>query len=327
MIKEYDRLRQEAKQLQTKRLAEIYEKIPRYKEIDMEISVLSMSSAKKIMLLTDNAEKELLKQELRNDLELLEDEKIELLLINKIKPSYINSIFLCEKCEDTGYIGKSKCPCLQQKLINKYYEIANLTRFADSTFNDFNLNYYSKEIPDGKTISPYDNTSLIMRGALKFIDDFKTTKSNLVFTGQVGLGKTFISCCIANKLLQKGFTVLYLTSPDLFKLLEKSQFSNSSDDISEYVNTLFSVSLLIIDDLGTEFATQFTQAALFRVLNDRLISTLNGGLSTIVSTNCTIDDLQEAYGERITSRIIGNYTRYTFIGDDIRPIKKFQLQR
>lgn len=334
VMKEYDKLKMEARLVKEERLEKIYVIIPRFKEIDEEMTKISTKSAMNMLMINSSLSvlekeqiKDKLKQELANKIDLLKNEQDELLASCDMSRRFFDEIYICEKCHDEGYIEGKKCSCLQQKLIDKYYAIANISHSAEADFSKFDLSYYDKNKDEEYGMSPYENMNLVLKGINKFIGDFDKKKSNLLFIGQPGLGKTFLSSCVGKSILQKGNSVLYLTAPDLISLLEQKQFSKDVEDtavISEYVDMIFTTSLLIIDDLGTEKSNAFTQPEIFRIINSRMISNLNGGLSTIISTNCDMDKLQEIYTERIISRFIGEYTTYRFFGNDIRFKKKFR---
>lgn len=333
VMREYDKIKMEAKFAREERLNQIYTVIPRFKEIDNEITKISTKSAMNMLKIPSNLseeEKNIQKFKLQGELEQNLDELIkeqdELLALNNLRRSFFEDIYKCPKCRDEGYVNSKKCSCLQQKLIDKYYELANIKHVVDAEFSKFNLNFYNTEVNSEFQMSPFENMKLVLKGVDKFIGDFDKVTSNLLFIGQPGLGKTFLSSCIGKAVLNKGHTVLYLTAPELIALLEQKQFSKDFEDtasIYEYVDMIYNAKLLIIDDLGTEKSNAFTQPEIFRIINSRMISGANGGLSTIISTNCEIDELQEIYTERIVSRFVGEYTTYRFFGKDIRFTKKF----
>ena len=154
-----------------------------------------------------------------------------------------------------------------------------------------------------------------------FIEKFDFEKRNLLFYGSAGLGKTFLCNCIAKELLDKGYTVLYLTAPQLFKLFDEARFHREDlgDDSKDILETLRSTDLLIIDDLGTESSNAPSISEFFDVLNARYLNQL----STIISTNLAPNEWSNYYSDRIISRIFGNYTTLKFYGQDIRLLKKY----
>ena len=187
-------------------------------------------------------------------------------------------------------------------------------------FNNFNLNLYSEEVSNdkyGADISPRENIKLILDICKNFIANFDNPdEKNLLFTGRTGLGKTFLSSCIANELLKQGKTVLYQTSSVMLDTIINYHLGKSNVD-SDIYNHLLNVDLLIVDDLGTEGINNMKLVELFNLLNTRLLNS-SKPTKTIISTNLSLQDMFETYDERIVSRIIGYYNICYFFGDDIR---------
>ena len=172
----------------------------------------------------------------------------------------------------------------------------------------------------GQRLSPRDNIISIKKICEKFIENFDdSTQENLLFSGNTGLGKTFLSSCIANEMIARGKTVLYQTAPIMLDSIIDYKFGKTSNDI---INSIYNVDLLIIDDLGTETKNTLKITELFNIINTRLLNQDNKVTKTIISTNLSLQDLYDIYEERIVSRIIGNYNACYFYGDDIRRIKK-----
>jgi len=275
--------------------------------------------------ITKNNNKDLLLK-LNSDIEILKKEKEKILksIGNRAKEIYPD--YECKKCNDTGYISTNSstqmCNCLKQKIYDIEYNKSNIGQLEKQNFENFKLNYYSTEISPEKynsDISPRENIKLIKNICEKFISNFDDVEEkNLLFTGKTGLGKTFLSGCIANELLKKGKTVLYQTASVMLDTIIGYRFnkSNISSDIYEH---LLNVDLLIIDDLGTEGINNMKLVELFNLLNSRLLN--NKSTKTIISTNLSLKDLFANYDERIVSRIVGNYNICYFFGDDIRFIK------
>jgi len=219
------------------------------------------------------------------------------------------------------------CSCIKQKLYNIQYNNSNIYDLANQSFSNFKLDCYSPDIDEqkyNKKISPRDNISTIKNICDKFIENFDDpAENNLLFCGNPGLGKTFLSSCIANELIKKGKTVLYQTAPIMLDSIIDYKFGKTSNNI---VNTINSVDLLIIDDLGTESKNSIKLTELFNIINSRLLNQDNKITKTIISTNLSLQDLYDNYEERIVSRIIGNYNACYFFGDDIRIKKKLSIK-
>lgn len=298
---------------------ETYEKNPKLAEIDRMIKKLGID-ATKATLLANETEKQKILKDLSKKIEKLKKEKQEILDNHGIS---LTPNYECSKCNDTGYITvdykTEMCSCMKQKLINESYNKSNLFRLKNDTFSTFDETLYDNEANPCKycvNISPRENIQRIKKLSLDFIENFEsTTQKNLLFIGTPGVGKTFLSGCIANEILNKGYTVLYQTSPLLLDSIFEYKYSQKNASSKELYDSLFNVNLLIIDDLGTENLTAAKFAELFTVINARL---LNPKTKTIISTNLSLEQLAKNYDDRVLSRFIGNFHVCKFIGDDIR---------
>ncbi len=317
IIREYEHDRLRADNLLSAKRDEIYEKIPRVREIDKILSETSIQISKKI--LSDNSELDTLIYYLKTKNEDLIKEKNQLLHKN----GYIDDSFAykCKICKDTGYVGNKKCRCFSQKMIDKFYEFSNLKNVLNKqNFSNFKLDYFPTDISDDRGISSRKNMEYIYKRSIYFIDNFKKLSINILMTGEPGLGKTFLCSCIAKEVMDKGYTVLYLTSAQLFKQVEKARFDDSSKKISnDYINMLYDVDLLIMDDMGTEFSTSVTDAEFFNIVNTRIMEER----STIISTNLNLKNFGDHYTKRVVSRLVGSYEQWYFFGRDIRRTIKF----
>ena len=318
LLREYDLKRSKAYQEQMNRQNEIYDKIPRIKAIDNELSQTGIKLVRSMMTSPQGGSLE----SFRNQSDELIRTKKMLLVENGYSPDYLENQYDCNLCKDTGFIDAKPCSCFKQGLINIAYEQSNLKHILNKeNFNSFSLKYYSQKADVKTGLSPYDNMLKIKQICVGLIEKFDIEKENLLLTGQTGLGKTFLCNCIAKELLDRGYTVLYFTAPQLFKLFEESRFhrEDMQDESKDLLSTLFNVDLLIIDDLGTESISTVTISDLFNVINSRYLNQT----STIISTNLPFGQMQERYSERIVSRIIGQYTLLKFFGEDIRKLKKY----
>lgn len=236
--------------------------------------------------------------------------------------NYLELQHFCQKCEDSGFDGGKLCSCLQQEITAIALKEANLSELlSEQTFENFKLSYYSDEYVAEYGCSPRENMQAILSECKSFVEDFDRTKENLLLCGSCGLGKTYLSSAIANALIKKGRDVLYVSSNALFPILEDMHFGRTVSEEAEYiVKKVSDCELLILDDLGSEFVTQFTSAELFRIINNRLLA----GRKMIISTNLNRNMLKNTYNERIASRITGGFSILEFLGDDIRSIKKLE---
>ena len=312
LLMEYEEKRRKAElELENKKI-EIYSKFPRLEEIDDEINKLSINKTKMILNKNqDTIDMDKKITELKKEKEkILKKEKIDL----TIK-------YECNICKDYGYIQKENsktimCNCLKQKLLNLSYNKSNLSDIKKDNFENFNSDIFSDE---GNN-SPRKNILSIKNACIKFIDEFDNLETkNLLFTGNTGLGKTFMSNCIANELLKKGKTVLYQTAPVLLETVIDNKFNKyKTQNSDEFYNNILTVDLLIIDDLGTEYLNSMKLSELFTILNTRILSLNNKPTKTIISTNLSIEQIFKIYEERIGSRIAGYYDIYQFFGEDLR---------
>lgn len=301
---------------QNQRLQDIYAKIPEIKECDLKISSLGVNAAR-AALDGDSS----LKDRLKEDIAVISQQKKALLLANGYSSDYLDPIYDCGFCQDTGFINGAPCECLQREITDSLYTSPELRDVLKrENFDTFNFDYYSDSFIDetsGK--SSLDNIETVVDQCQYYIKQFEKHPGSLLFYGKAGSGKTFLINCIAKELIEQSYTVLYLSAVEFFDLLSKLTFNkgNSSALGQITMHELLQCDLLIIDDLGSEMSNSFTDSALFDCLNNRLIHQK----STIISTNLSLDDLKKSYSERIYSRVLGEYTIFKIFGDDIR-IKK-----
>ncbi len=301
-----------------KRILEIYEKIPEIKEIDEKIASNSVLEAKRILF--DEIDS---LDDLNHENKLLSKRKSDLLLLNNYPINFLQPRYHCSDCKDTGYINNKKCHCFKQAIVDFVYSQSNIKSILEKeNFNNFSLDYYPKTFIDKNLqISAYDNIKRVVSIVKNFINTFDSSYNNLLLYGNTGVGKTFLSNCIAKELLDKAYTVIYLTSFQLFDILEKNKFNKWDEDenISEQFDYILDCDLLILDDLGTELNNSFIISQLFLCINERYLRQK----STIISTNLSLANLNEQYTERIFSRISSNYTMLKIFGNDIRLLKVF----
>jgi DNA replication protein DnaC len=316
ILRDYDRLRQDAGRLLNKRKEEVYEAIPRIRQIDEELTKTGILITKYALSGNTDAIAEIKAKNLQ-----LTAEKRALFENSSFPMDYLTNIYQCPKCNDTGFVENKKCSCFSQKLIEKFYLISNLHEVLErENFDTFDFSFYSDEKDPHEGLSPRSKMQVIYQKSMEFATDFENKFANLLFYGNVGLGKTFLCNCIAKDVLNKGKTVLYATAGHLFKTIEDARFNRDEmEEPDEQVNFFYTVDLLIIDDLGTEFDTLATQTALFNIINSRILEKRH----TIISTNLSVEELEAKYTERLISRIQGSYAFCKFFGDDIRMIKKF----
>ncbi len=298
-----------------KRIQEAYKKIPALKTIDDSMAEISVESARKML---DGDTQALAK--LKADLADLRVQKAKLIAEVGYPEDYFEPVFTCRDCKDTAYIDGNKCHCFKQRIIDIVYAQSNIVDVLErENFSTFSYEYYSDDVVNPTTnLSSLDTAKRAVDMCRHFIDDFDNKPKNLLLYGDTGVGKTFLTNCVAKELLEKGKSVIYFTAFQLFDILSKGVFEKDADAIAAHQN-IFDCDLLIIDDLGTEFANSFTTSQLFLCVNERILRQK----STIISTNLNMQQIMDMYSERTFSRISSNYDVIKLFGDDIR-IKKRQ---
>ena len=313
ILREYDNRRLQSKYELDRRKEQVYKALPELKSIDEEMVHDSITAAKLSLAGNETALREL---NAHNAQRILK--KQELLANASIPEDYLQPQYVCPLCKDTGYVNSEKCICFKQSIVNLLYSQSNVQgALREENFSSFSFDYYDNRYVD-ETLkqTPLKNIQYVVSEAKRFIADFDDKYENLLIYGNTGVGKTFLSNCIAKELLDSSHTVIYLTSFQLFDILEKYKF-NSSDDLDEIRNQfeyILDCDLLIIDDIGTEMNNTFITSQLYQCINERHLKQK----STVISTNLSFDQLKNNYSERIFSRISSNYILLKIIGDDIR---------
>ena len=318
---QYDEIRRsyDARQLRNQRILEertkeAYEKLPRLKEIDDAIASCSIAQARRLL---DGDPAAL--SALHGQLDVYRREKAALLKANGYPDDYFTPAYICPDCKDTGYIGTKRCHCLEQAAIDLVYTQSNLREILKTeNFGTFSFDYYSdSDVNPATGLSSRQTAQDAVAKCRDFIAHFGDTFSNLYFYGDTGIGKTFLSNCVAKELMDRGYSVIYFTAFQLFDILSRGVFQKDEDSIAAHQN-IFNCDLLIIDDLGTELTNSFTTSQLFLCLNERILRKR----STIISTNLGMNQMADIYSERVLSRISSHYTLIKLFGADIRILKR-----
>ena len=299
--------------LQESRLQEIYEKLPRVREIDKQLSS-SMVLAVKAAFEKGEDGAEALAQVRQANLALQAERKD--LIADSFPLDYLDDSPICPLCGGSGYIGTTMCRCLADLCRQEQKKELSLLACGEHRFQDFSLDYYSGEKAPNQVASPRAIMTRTLEVCRKYAENFSKDSGNLLFNGGTGLGKTLLSACIACEVAEKGYCVAYESAPHLFSKLEKNRF-HPSEETAEAVAKLEGCDLLIIDDLGTELPGQFVVASLYALVNDRLLA----GKATVISTNLNISEIRERYSPQIASRLQGQFQLLPFVGQDIRILK------
>jgi DNA replication protein DnaC len=314
-MRQYDLRQLHHQHLLDLRRQEIMEKLPEYAELETKIAGIYADRARAAVLGVSQPQEQ---SGLQID-DCLSRQRT-LLTDAGYPKDYLTLTYTCPDCHDTGFIGTEKCHCFKQAMVDLLYSQSNIHDvLKKENFDTFNMNFYSTQKDRRLGISPRENMQSIVNTCRDFITQFDTHARNLLFYGDTGVGKTFLTNCIARELLDTSHTVIYLTAFHLVDILQNNTFGQDDlDDSSENMfDYILDCDLLIIDDLGTELNNSFVTSQLFLCVNERL------GMrkSTIISTNLSLDELQNEYSERIFSRLVSNYEIMLILGDDIR-IKK-----
>ncbi|MEY8337608.1 ATP-binding protein [Lachnospiraceae bacterium 62-35] len=315
IIRDYQKQQLQNKHQQDERVACVYKKIPVIRELDDSISTAAVKWARRL-LDGDQGALKVMREELAD----LREQKELLLKANGFPSDYMEMRYRCPDCKDTGYRDGTKCHCFRQAQMKLLYAQSNIEEIVSrENFDTFSYRYFddtARILETGETEA--EHMREVVKLCCQFIDGFKDEKGNILFTGTTGVGKTFLTNCIARELMEQYYSVIYLSANDLFDVFSKNKFSYQDEDgIRDIYDYILDCDLLIIDDLGTELNNSFTSSQLFYCINERLIRKKG----TIISTNLSLNMLQDLYTDRVASRIMSNYRMIPLYGEDIR-IKK-----
>ena len=295
-----------------RRVQEVYAKLPQVQELDANLrgTMIELFGA----AITPDGQDKI--PDIRRRNLMLQEQRVQELRRGGFPLEYLDDGYACADCNDTGHMKQGGiCHCLMDLYKSEQTKsLSSLLKMGGETFANFNLNYYDSTPVGG--VSPRQSMEIIYETAYQYAHRFGERSPNLFFNGQPGLGKTFLSACIARVVSESGFSVVYDTAGSIFAKFENAKFLRDEDKESAQseVARCLACDLLILDDLGTEMTTAFTISALYELVNTRLIT----GKKTIVSSNLTPDELRRRYSEQIVSRLEGEDQVLTFRGDDIR---------
>ena len=294
-------------------LYEAYAKVPRLREIDMQMRQTVILAAQAAFIKGTDAAVAM--EEVRKSNLALQQERKALLEAN-FAPGFLDEKPICDHCGGSGYIGTQMCQCLKELCRQEQKQELLLLTTGVERFENFRLDYYPEQVDPVYGVSPRKLMERNFTICQRYGEGFDANAGNLLFVGGTGLGKTFLSACIANVVADKGYSVAYESAPRLFEKLSKNQFEADGYTRSEAAR-FAGCDLLILDDLGTELTTSVVIAALYSLVNDRLLA----GKNTIISTNLNVEEIARRYSPQIASRLQGSFKGLTFIGNDIRVLK------
>jgi DNA replication protein DnaC len=300
---EYSKKYLKAREAADARSAELHAKIPELKRLDGYLSTTAM----KIMdaVCSGNSEERI--AAIKEENAILLEARAKLLTAYGYPEDYTDVKYECELCGDTGYVDTKMCSCMRRALIMAGYRSSGVYGLMKSqSFENFSLDYYKDSEKN------YNTMSFFLDGLKDFSSSFdSSTYKNFLFMGKTGLGKTHLSTSVAVKVIERGFDVLYVSVCSMISDFEKKRFNYGENvDLSRY----YTADLLIIDDLGAEMTNQFTVSCFYDVINTRITNRK----STIINTNLKKEEISARYGDRIESRLFGEYLPVPFSGKDIR---------
>ncbi len=294
-------------------LALAYAQVPRLREIDRQLRMTMAHAARAAFQAGTDGQQELSRA--RQENQALQREREELCLAH-FEEGFLDDSPICDKCGGSGYIGSTMCECLRELCRQEQKKEVSILSGSRDSFGSFRLDYYPDRIDPNYGVSPRTIMEKNLRDCKTYAVFFSEKSENLLLSGNPGLGKTFLSACIARTVADRGYSVAYETAGHLFTKMERAKFGGDEECRRECEN-FTRCDLLILDDLGTEMPGQFTNVALYSLINDRLLA----GKPTIISTNLTTEDIGKRYTPQIASRLRGSYRRVPFVGDDIRMLK------
>ena len=310
IMNEYDELRTANRNNRDILVEKVHNEFPEIKKIEDEINRLGIENFGNIIKNPENAKE--INAEFDKKIKALNEKKTELLKKNGIPEDFEEVKYNCEKCLDTGFEDTKKCSCFTQKLINLRYDLSNMKGMLHD-FSEFSFDYYSDKPVEGLGITEKENIQIIYNKAVDFCKN--ENAKNMFFYGGCGFGKTFLSSCIAKKMMDEGKTVVYTSASGLFSDYEDYKFGKKENDNFEDMRELMKeCDLLILDDLGCEVQSALVIQLLNEIINERIISKKK----MIISTNMNMKGMAARYTDRITSRIYEAFEILHFAGTDIR---------
>ena len=307
IIREFEAKQNRNRHLLEERSAYVYAHVEGYRAIEESIASVSVEQGKKLLAGDENA-----LMELKDILADFSSMKKQLLVSAGLPENYLEPVYDCPDCNDSGYQGNNKCHCFKEREITLLYEQSGIREMLENeNFSTLSFEYYQ-----GEDLQRFQNAVTTCRN---FINNFNSDYHNLFFYGTVGTGKSFLSGCIAKDLIESGHSVIYFSASGLFDTLSKAKFDyRNTEDLHKAYEDLFQCDLLIIDDLGTEYTNSFIISQLFSLINERHLAKK----AVIISTNLSLEDFRNRYSDRIFSRITSHYEICKITGPDIRVYKK-----
>lgn len=319
IMRHYGRVQNKNRRIHEARVEEVHTKIPQIREFEDEMRRISVNRAKALLNKETNS-----LDAYKHKMNELREEKEALLLGGGFSADYLEEIYDCTECRDTGYANGVKCTCMKKLEIDLLYKQSYMDQVLQrENFDTFDWSYFSEDyrIAEQGGMSLRTYMDKLVNGVIKeYLNNFdnKDSSNNMMFIGPSGVGKTFLVHCIAKELIDSRHSVVYLTADRLFEILAGRRIRRDEEDYDNMYMLAYDCDLLVIDDLGTELNNSLTNSELFNCINDRILR----NKATLISTNLKAADIREIYSERVASRIFSNYKCIPMYGDDLRTKKK-----
>ena len=306
ILNEYDKIREKNRGILTKRRAQVEAKAPAYFDYHRQIISLCMQRTNEA-LYPETATNSV--SDYQSALAYLRAAKEQALSDAGFPLNYLEPIYDCPTCQDTGFVSTAQCDCLKQRIIRALYAQSGIEHMLETNnFSTLSYDYY-----EGADLEAFKDA---VQTCKDMIANSPVQKTNLLFSGTVGCGKSFLSGCVAKELMDQGASVVYFSATQLFDILYQNSLYNELEDLYNY-------DLVIVDDLGSEVTNSIVTAKLFSFLNERILREK----ATIISTNLSLSEMKERYSERIVSRIIQNFKWCKLSGPDIRILKRLSTRK
>jgi DNA replication protein DnaC len=317
---ELERRRRASEDTLRARREEVRRRIPEIAEIERKMASGAASVARTIIAAPEKAEK--LTLQLGRESAALQERRAALLLEYGYPDGYLAEKYTCDVCRDTGYRGREMCSCMKDLLRREAAaQLCAVSQSERCGFWNFELSLYPDEPVDSSGVVPRARMAEVLEACKRYAAGFSASAESLLLLGRTGLGKTHLSLAIAAAATEAGFGVIYTPVQRIMDTLEAEKFGRDSsprEQYSESTRTILACDLLVLDDLGTEFITQFSVSTLYNIINSRLVE----GRPTIISTNLELADIEGRYSQRMVSRLVCGYQVLKFHGKDIRYIKQ-----
>lgn len=306
ILKEYDDRREQNRALLLHRQNEVAEKVPAYFTYQKQIVALHMQKANRALFSEETANSA---EDYQTQLAKLRSASQKALLDAGFPADYLEPVYECAICKDTGFLVGAQCACLKKRITRALYAQSGIEHMLETNnFSTLSYEYYK-----GEDLLAFQNA---VQACKDMVANFDTQKDSLLLYGTVGCGKSFLSGCVAKELMDKGASVVYFSATQFFNTLHQNSLYNIDEE-------LYNNDLVIIDDLGAELTNSFVTTALFSFLNERILRKK----ATIISTNLNLAELKERYSDRIASRIIQNFKLCKLSGPDIRILQRLSERK